>query len=169
MNRTGNVTTTVQKLQRHFLFSLLLTGLLLLLVLFQLLPFWRESQPIHITLERYLIVVTLITIPLILRWFSKRLRNSNPPLAWEEARRCYQQAFLWRHYILTLVTLLHVVLFGISRNMNFFWFAVVLFIVFLFCRPSQQELESLLTEPVDSADVEQENQDNESDDTAAGK
>jgi len=61
------------------------------------------------------------------------------------------------------------VLFGISRNMNFFWFAILLFIVFLFCRPSYQELENLLETPAGSDTGHLDNEDNIADDTSAGE
>ena len=66
-----------------------------------------------------------------------------------------------------MVTLFHLCLYGISRNTNFFWFTVVLLIIFLFCRPSPVELESLMEEPSKKDDREKETQD--SDDTSIGE
>ena len=169
MSQTKKVAATVQQLYRHYIISISLLGLLLLLLLFRLLPFLEESQPINFTFERYLIMVTLIAIPLTLKWFANRLQNCHRPLLWEDARRRYRQAYLWRHYILSVVTLLHILLFGISHNTNFFWFSVVLFIVFLYCRPSLPELEILLEEPVKRDGALQENQDNKNDDTPTGE
>jgi hypothetical protein len=139
--------TAIRHLYRHYFVSISLLGLLLLLLLFHLLPFWQDSQPVSITLERYLIMLTLIAIPSTLKWFATRLKKSPRPLMWEDASRRYRQLYFIRLYILTAVTLTHILLFGISRNLNFFWFSLVLFIIFLFCRPSIPEIESLLVEP----------------------
>ncbi|HOO95321.1 MAG TPA: hypothetical protein PLH60_04730 [Proteiniphilum sp.] len=169
MNRTDLFTATIRQLYLHYWIILSSLVLLLLLILFQLIPFWQESRPVSIILERYLIVVTLIAIPLALKMFASRLKKDPLPLTGEDARGRYKSASLWRLYILTAVTLFHLLLFGISRNMNFFWFTIVLFTVFLFCRPSYQELENLLETPAGSDTGHLDNEDHIGDDTTAGK
>lgn len=147
MSQRVKMETAIRHLYRHYFVSISLLGLLLLLLLFHLFPFWQDSQPVGITLERYLIMLTLIAIPTTLKWFATRLKKSARPLMWEDASRRYRQLYFIRLYILTAVTLTHILLFGITRNLNFFWLSLVLFILFLFCRPSIPEIESLLEEP----------------------
>ncbi len=147
MSQRVKMETAIRHLYRHYFVSISLLGLLLLLLLFHLFPFWQDSQPVSITLERYLIMLTLIAIPTTLKWFATRLKKSPRPLMWEDASRRYRQLYFIRLYILTAVTLIHILLFGITRNLNFFWFSLMLFILFLFCRPSIPEIESLLEEP----------------------
>ena len=169
MSQTNLLTATIRQLQLHYWIIFSSLGLFLLLILFQLIPYWQESRPVSIILERYLIVITLIAIPLALRMFASKLKKSPLPLTSEDARNRYKKASLLRLYILSAVTLLHIVLFGISRNMNFFWFAILLFIVFLFCRPSYPELENLLETPAGSDTGHLDNEDNIADDTSAGE
>ena len=169
MSRTDLFTATIRQLYLHYRIILSSLVLLLLLILFQLIPFWQESRPVSIILERYLIVATLIAIPLALKMFANRLKKGPLPLTSEDARNRYKKASLWRLYILTAVTLLHIVLFGFSRNMNFFWFTIVLFTVFLFCRPSYPELENLTEKPTSKETGDEDNEDHIGDDTTAGK
>ncbi len=39
---------------------------------------------------------------------------------------------------------MNIVLYAYSFNMNFFWFTVVLFIIYVFCKPSYPELENVV-------------------------
>ncbi len=56
----------------------------------------------------------------------------------------YKKASYLRLYTLSAITLGQIILFGYSQNMNFFWFTVVLFVVFLFCSPSYEELKAMV-------------------------
>ena len=161
------INATIRHLFVHYFSAITFLILLALLILFRLLPFRQESQPVNVTLERYLIMVTLIAIPASLKWFAHRLKKSDRPMLMEDARNQYRRIYYVRHYTLAMVTLFHICLYGISRNTNFFWFTVVLLIIFLFCRPSPVELESLMEEPSKKDDREKETQD--SDDTSIGE
>lgn len=169
MSQTNLLTATIRQLQLHYWIIFSSLGLFLLLILFQLIPYWQESRPVSIILERYLIVITLIAIPLALKMFANKLKKSTLPLTSGEARNLYKKASLLRLYILSAVTLFHIVLFGISRNMNFFWFAILLFTVLLFCRPSYPELENLSEKPTCKETGDVDNEDHIGDDTTAGK
>ncbi len=151
--------TTIRHLFHHYIASISLLGLLLLLILLHLFPFWQNSRPVGITLERYLILFTLIVIPSTLKWFATRLKKSPRPMTWTEASRRYRQLYFVRLYILTVATLTHLILFGLSRNLNFFWLSLVLIILFLYCRPSIPEIESLL-EKAEKKEDEERNQSN---------
>ena len=170
MSSDRRVFDTVRHLYRHFYVGIFLMILMLLLILFQLLPFWRESKPVSVTLERYLIMITLIVTPIILRWFAKQQKKRCRSISCKDAQKRYRYAYYLRHYTLSTVTLFHIVLFGISRNMNFFWFILLLFTVFLYCRPSLQELEKITGIPAETESEERvERKNNNCDDTPAGK
>lgn len=55
-------------------------------------------------------------------------------------RKRYQLLWMIRLFILSALTLLHILLYAYSRNKNFFWLSLVLLIFFMFCKPSAQEV-----------------------------
>lgn len=145
---------TIRLLKKHYYGSIILLVAVFLLVLFKVIPLFMGEQAINVTAERYAIMLTIIAIPVSLKYFADRLKKLPRPLETATAAGKYKNAFFWRLYTISGVTLAQILLFGISRNMNFFWFTVVLFIVFIFCRPSNQELESLTTTPAEETPVE---------------
>ncbi|MDR0422799.1 MAG: hypothetical protein LBH72_07310 [Proteiniphilum sp.] len=133
----------------HYYGNILLLALLFLLTLLRLFPFpAADGQPgVSLTLERYAIMITIIAIPVSLKCFALRLRKLPRPQEAAAAAEKYGKSILLRLYTVSGVTLMHIILFGISRNMNFFWFTALLFTVFLFCKPARAELESLSAAP----------------------
>lgn len=147
MNKVNETTNTVKVLKTHYFLNIIFLVAFFLLTLFNLTPFFTNQFPVSITLERYVIIITMLVIPLSLKYFSQRLKKIQRPAETNEAIQKYKSAFSFRLYSLSILTLLHIVLFSISRNTNFLWFTVVLFIVFLYCKPSQEELISLMEMP----------------------
>ena len=64
----------------------------------------------------------------------------------ERVIKLYKRAFFLRLYIVTIVALANILLYALSRNTNFMWLTVVLFVVFAFCRPSLGEIENMIKE-----------------------
>ncbi|MDD4799702.1 MAG: hypothetical protein WC126_04875 [Proteiniphilum sp.] len=159
----------MRRLYRHYYCSISILALLFLLILFHLLPLYRGCQSVGVTCERYAIMITLITIPAILKWFAHQLKKSPRPMVRRDAITRYSRAYYLRHYTISAGTLFHIVLFGLSRNLNFFWCSVLLFMIFFFCRPSLPELENLLEKPEATEEGERELQDTDSDETLIGK
>lgn len=147
----------IRHLYKHFYGSILLLTLLTFAVLFRFLPFFKEITPIHVTWERYDIVLILILIPLTLKWFANRIKQRASCFSWSDAKKRYRHAYFIRHYLLSVMTLLQIVFFGMSRNTNFFWLAVVLFVIFFFCKPSLSELENLMKEQDIENDMSEDN------------
>ena len=148
----------IKQLYKQFYGSILLLSLLMLAVVFRLIPILNESTPIHITLERYNIAAILILVPVTLKWFANHIKKNRPQAVCHDAGKRYRYAYLTRLYLLNILTLLQIILFGLSRNTNFFWLAVVLFLVYFFCKPSLSELENLLQNENDEHKVITDNQ-----------
>jgi len=64
---------------------------------------------------------------------------------------------------------MNIVLFTFSRNPNFMWLTVVLFIIFLFCKPSYIEVMNLTEMPKEEQEVEQKLKEWSEDEKTPGK
>ncbi|MBK5196166.1 MAG: hypothetical protein JJE08_09110 [Proteiniphilum sp.] len=143
-------------LKGHYYVNIISLALLFLLILFRVIPLFRESDIIGVTMERYAIMISIIAIPLALKYFAHRLKKIPRPAETYITVRKYKNASYLRLYTISAVTLLNILLFGFSRNTNFMWITVVLFIIFFYCKPSYTELASLTEEPEEKTAVEEE-------------
>ena len=143
MKESDTIEKAIKLLKGHYYGNILLLAVIFLLFIFKLIPHFWEGMEINVTAERYAIVISIITIPLSLKYFADQLKKIPRPSEVPIATEKYKKASSLRLYSISAITLMHIILFGISRNMNFFWFTVVLFIVFLYCRPSKLELQNL--------------------------
>lgn len=134
-------------LNRHLYGNMISLALLFLLVLFGGIPFPENLLSVGVTMERYAIMITIIAIPAALKLFADRLKKISRPMKAVEAGIKYKKLSYLRLYTLSAVTLMHIVLLAFSHNSNFMWFTIVLFILFLFCRPSLDELTNLSEVP----------------------
>ena len=135
---------TIKLLKRHYRINVIFLAVLFFLAIFQLLPFFSEKQHVSIILDRYIIVITIIVIPAALKLFSNMLKKIEPGKGIDYSIEKYKNATYIRLYSLSALTLVHIMLYHYSGNMNFFWFTVVLLIVFIYCKPSFPELSRLI-------------------------
>lgn len=147
MRKTDKPDAAIGVLKQHYYGNIILLAVFFLLIFCSVIPPFTNSRFVSVSIERYAIMVTIIAIPVSLKLFAFRLKKTPRTLGTAAAIGKYRNIFLLRLYSISVVTLMHIFLFGISRNTNFFWFTVVLFIVFLFCKPSYEELQSLSEEP----------------------
>ncbi|SCD19449.1 putative membrane protein [Proteiniphilum saccharofermentans] len=147
MKNTHVMEKTIKLLRGHYYGNIILLAVIFLFSIFSMIPLFADRQAISATLERYAIMITIIAIPASLKFFVDRLKKSACPVDIPTASNKYKNISFIRLYTISTVALMNIFLFNISRNMNFFWFTVVLFIVFLFCKPSYAELEGLTKLP----------------------
>lgn len=112
--------------------------------MFKLTPFFIEKQIVNVTIERYIIVITIIAIPSILKLFAHLLSKVPQGVNIDIAISKYKKAFYTRLYTISSLSLLNIILYDYSGNMNFFWITTVLFLLFIYCKPSFPELERLV-------------------------
>ncbi len=134
---------TIRLLKRHYWGNIFLLLLLFLPVTLGVLPFFDGSKTVSLTVEMYDIMIVVITIPLSLKYFGDKVKKAVRPMEVETAIRVYKRASYWRLYTLSAITLVQILLYGLSGKINFFWLTVALLITFLFCKPSYVELASM--------------------------
>lgn len=136
---------TIRELNIHFWASIIVLGVFFLLVIFNVISVGNLFA-VTVTGEMYAIGITLIVIPLALKLFADSIKKIPAGTEKKRATNLYKNAWLLRLYMVNVVTLGNIVLYAVSRNTNFMWLAVVLFVVYIFCRPSLDELEGMAEE-----------------------
>lgn len=139
--------TLINSLKKHYFATILVLGIFFVLVLLRLIPFSEGVVSGGVVMERYAIMITIIVIPAVLKFFADRLKNFKSPLDLSVAEKKYRGLYFLRLYSIAAVTLMNILLLGFTRNGNFIWLTVVPFIVFFFCKPSVVELTDLTETP----------------------
>ena len=147
---------TIKLLRKHYRLNIIILIILFILAMFKLIPFFAEKHIVNIIIERYIIVITIIAIPGILKLFAHLLSKVPQGVDIDLAIRKYKKAYYTRLYTISSLSLIDIALYDYSGNMNFFWITTVLFLLFIYCKPSFPELEKLVR-PVE--DIEEENGD----------
>ena len=145
MNETENIfDRTIKKLKQQYWISIAVLTVYFLLILFDLTHHFFEKVEISVVLERYVIVISIIAIPVALKLFADTIKRAPPTSNIDLVIKKYIKASNIRLYTINAVTLMNIILYSLSRNMNFFWITIVFFIVYIFCKPSYPELANLL-------------------------
>ena len=139
------MTKTIKELNTHYYLSIVVLAVLFLLVFFKAISFGTPF-PVTTTAEMYAIGITLLAIPVALKLFADKIKKIPEGTEKNETVRRYRNAWLLRIYIVNTVTMGNIFLYAISRNNNFMWLAVISFIVYMFCKPSHQDLENIVQE-----------------------
>lgn len=157
MRVTKNIfDSTISSLKLQYWLSIAVLASFFLLIIFDLIPFPFEKNDISVTLERYAIVITIIAIPASLKLFAVMLKKVPSSPDTELVVKSYKKASSIRLLIINVATLMNISLYAISGNMNFFWFTIVLFIIYIFCKPSYPELANLAEKGKESVQAESE-------------
>ncbi|MDD2299326.1 MAG: hypothetical protein PHU69_06750 [Fermentimonas sp.] len=157
MRETKNIfDSTISSLKLQYWLSIAVLASFFLLIIFDLIPFPFEKNDISVTLERYAIVITIIAIPAALKLFAVMLKKVPSSPDTELVVKSYKKASSIRLLIINVATLMNISLYAISGNMNFFWFTIVLFIIYVFCKPSYPELANLAEKGKESVQAESE-------------
>ena len=141
---------TIKLLRTHYRLNIIILVVLFLLAMFKLTPFFAEKQIVNIIIERYIIVITIIAIPGILKLFAHLLSKVPQGVDIDLAINKYKKAFYTRLYTISSLSLINIILYDYSGNMNFFWITTVLFLLFIYCKPSFPELEKLVRPVVET-------------------
>lgn len=157
MRETKNIfDSTISSLRLQYWLSIAVLASFFLLIIFDLIPFPFEKNDISVTLERYAIVITIIAIPAALKLFAVMLKKVPSSPDTELVVKSYKKASSIRLLIINVATLMNISLYAISGNINFFWFTIVLFIIYIFCKPSYPELANLAEKGKESVQAESE-------------
>lgn len=148
------IDATVKLLKTHYWINIIVLATLFILAMFKLTPFFEEKQVVNIVVERYIIVITIMAIPGILKLFSVLLKKVPKEARPEIVFSKYKKAYYTRLYTIGLLTLINIFLYDYSGNLNFFWITAVLFILYIYCKPSFPELKKLLISEEENSGVD---------------
>lgn len=140
------MTKTIKELNAHYVISIIVMAILFVLAFINPGNLIARNESIGLTAEMYAIGMTLIAIPAALKLYAGKVKKIPKDVSESRAIKLYKSAYFLRLYIINAVLLINIVLFGISGNKNFMWLAVISFIVYMFCKPSRQDLESITQE-----------------------
>lgn len=142
------MTKTIRELNRHYYISIVLLAVFFLIVLLKAIGF---GTPVSVTMtaEMYAIGITLLLIPVALKLFAEKVKKIPKGTGKDKTMKHYKDAWLLRMYIVNAVTAGNIFLYALSQSKNFIWLAVISFIVYMFCKPSYQELETVVGESED--------------------
>ena len=132
----------IKQLNYIFYGSVISTIIFFVLVLFKVIPY-GEPRVLPLAVSQYSIIVTLLGIPLALKLYANTIKNNAGKFSIALVKNKYKNAFTLRLSIITLLTLGNIILFGISRNTNYMWAVIILLVFFIFCKPSETDLEKL--------------------------
>jgi len=132
MNESTVIDRTLRLLKRHYYGNIIFLAVLFLAALLRMLTISEAAVLVSVTVERYALMITLIAIPAALKLFADRLKKIPGPSETEAALLSYKKISYRRLYTISGVTLMNILLFTFSRNPNFMWLTVVLFIIFCF-------------------------------------
>ncbi len=127
-------------LKRVFFIAFGIQAILFIAVAFKQINILPDSGEISLTLERYVLLLTLISIPGALKLFSMIMEKNKHPEDKNETTKLYIKAYLARFSILFLIASINIVLYALSYRQNFMLFTLVTFTAYLFCYPSENYL-----------------------------
>lgn len=133
----------IKQLNLHYYIHIFILGILFIVAFLNPGELFQPILIPGVATEMYVIGLTLLVIPLALKMFADRVKKIPKEADNVKSVHSYKSAFLLRLYIVSFATLVNIILYAFSRNTNFMWLTVVLFVVFAFCRTSQSELESI--------------------------
>lgn len=100
----------------------------------------REAIIVPIAMERYALLLTLVSIPAALKLFFIIMKKNKHPEDESTTNNIYVKAFIARFGILFLVASINILLFAFSFMQNFLLCTLITFTAYLFTYPSTNYL-----------------------------
>lgn len=105
-------------------------------VAYKLISIMPEYGDVPVALERYALLITLLSIPGALKLFSVMMKNNKHPENIDYTTTLYIKAFVARFGILFIISSFNIVLFAISYKQNFMLCTLLTFTAYLFAYPT---------------------------------
>ena len=134
--------SVIQRLKYLFYFALGIQVILLINVAFKWINLMPNMANVSLTLERYALLITLLSIPGALKLFSIIMKRNKYPESEEETTMLYIKAFATRFTILFIVSSMNIFLFALSFNQNFLLLTLATFTAYIFTFPSDSYLKA---------------------------
>ncbi len=135
-----NTKTVIQRLKNLFYIVVVIQVAILVCVAFKWINLKPEKANISVVLERYALLITLISIPGALKLFSKIMKSNKHPENETLTTTLYIKAFAVRFSILFVVASINILLFAFSFNQNFLLLTLATFTTYIFTYPSDNYL-----------------------------
>ena len=132
--------SVIQRLKYLFYFALGIQVILLINVAFKWINLTAETANVSLTVERYALLITLISIPGALKLFSIIMKGNKHRESEKETTMLYIKAFTVRFTILILVATMNIILFALTFNQNFLLLTLATFTAYIFSYPSDNNL-----------------------------
>ncbi len=104
---------------------------------FQWINISPNSTTIPIALERYTLLITMLSIPGALKLYSMIMSKNKHPEDTNFTTALYRKAYITRFGILFFVATLNIILYAISFNKNFMLLTLITFTAYIFSYPSE--------------------------------
>lgn len=121
------------KLKLLFFLNLVLFLIVEVWLMFAKGPIWNELET-NVVLERYAIIITLATIPAILKFYQLRLEKYKL-LDSKHFCKKYITLYILRLFVLDAVVIFNLIGFYLYESENFIIMALIGTVAFLFCFP----------------------------------
>ena len=156
--------SVVLKLKRLFYVAFVIQAAVFIAIAFRWIDILPESASISVVVERYALLVTLVSIPGALKLFSMIMKKNKQPNNEVATTALYLKAFIARFGILFFVASVNILLYALSLNQNFMLCTLITFTAYIFTYPSanylsaniKEESTEELQEPVDQEKQEKE-------------
>lgn len=126
----------INNLKRLFYIAIGIQGVLLIAVAFRVIDILPEIPLTSVVVERYALLVTLISIPGALKLFSIIMKKNEHPNDEIVTTSLYIKAFIARFGILLLIASINIVLYAVSLNQNYMLCTLIIFTAYIFTYPS---------------------------------
>ena len=100
----------------------------------------REAIVVPVAIERYALLLTLVSIPAALKLFFYIMKRNKELQDENATNTVYVRAFIVRFGILFLIASINIILFAFSFNQNFMLCTLITFTAYLFTYPSTKHL-----------------------------
>ena len=132
--------SVVQNLKRLFYIVFTIQAAFFISFAFKWIKIFPDSVNISVVVERYALLITLVSIPAALKLFSVIMKKNNYPNEEDKTTSLYIKAYLARFSILFLVASLNIILYGISLNQNYMLCTLITFTAYVFTYPAENYL-----------------------------
>lgn len=130
----------IQSLKYLFYIAFGIQIIVFVSIAFKWIDLSRESIIVPVVIERYALLLTLVSIPAALKLFFIIMKRNKHPEDESATNNIYVKAFIARFGILFLVASINILLFAFSFNQNFLLCTLVTFTAYLFTYPSTNYL-----------------------------
>ena len=132
----------IQSLKYLFYIAFGIQIIVFVSIAFKWIDLSSEAVIVPVTIERYALLLTLVSIPVALKLFFFIMNKNKNPEDESTTNNIYVKAFITRFGILFLVASVNILLFAFSLNQNFMLCTLVTFTAYLFTYPSANYLMS---------------------------